>query len=59
MLRKKYKEIIDNHNRKLLNNIKSEQNKHKCNRRIKTACPLEGNYMAENIVYLAKTEVEN
>lgn len=45
---------IDNHNI-----IKGEQNKFRCNYRIKTYCPMEGNCMVKNLVYVAKTEVQN
>lgn len=44
------KVIVDNYNKKLLNSIKGEQNKPRCNYRIRITCPIECTCMAENIV---------
>lgn len=47
---------IDNHNIKLFNIIKNEQNKFRCNYRIKSECPVEGNCMVKDLVYVAKVQ---
>lgn len=44
---------------KLFNIIKGEQNKFRCNYTIKSKCPVEGNCMVKDLVYVAKTEVQN
>lgn len=45
--------------RNLHTSNEKEQNKPRCNYRIKSVCPLEGKCLAANILCLAETWVEN
>lgn len=53
------RKIIENHDKKLLNNSICKQNKATCNSRLKRAYPMEGSCLEENIVYLVKLKAEN
>ena len=53
------KRIIQSHNTNIINKPTNQDTNNKCNCRQKNSCPLDGNCLAENIVYKATITTDN
>ena len=51
--------IIKSHNKKVLSNEESKSSKSFCNCRDKSFCPLNGNYLKQNVIHCSKVILRN